>query len=131
MSDIVVVSDLDIEVVQTITSIELVNPNSSELTSDGIRWKGEVILKGDNGAIYNRMIASAIRNNSKMSYDVLGETAQSLYKKDYNDLTVLEVRHVQAVLVANNIVSGLNAENTGITIDDVDGLVDTILTAMG
>jgi hypothetical protein len=130
MSD-VVVDNLDIEVVQTITSIELNNPNSSELGDNGIVWKGDVILKGGNGIIRSSAIREAIRNNMVMGYAALDATAQSLYTKDYNDLTVLEARNVQGVLIANNIVNALNAEDTGITIDDVDGLVNTILTAMG
>ena len=125
----ITIDGVDINVNQTITGIKLSNPKSMEIQADGIKWNGRVTLLSNGSPLGNMRINRAINSDIVMSFDELNATGQSLYSKDYVDLTVTESFIVQGQTLATKLIAEVTTADVGITIEDITALVTRIVQA--
>lgn len=131
MRNIITIDGLDLTLSSVITNISITNGRSVERTDTGIKWNGRVSLGGDNNIpISNSNIQRAIRDNSSLSFEELNVKSQIEYSKDYIDLSVAESQSVQGIVMANNMITAINATNCGLVVDDITLLVSKIVEAI-
>jgi hypothetical protein len=130
MAQEIVIDGLDIEVVQKITGIKLVNARAVERTYDGVKWNGQVVLMSGDAPLGNRRVRQAIAKNTDMTFEELNVASQAVFTKDYDELTVIQAQQVQGQVLATKMITAINDAETGITFDDVNSLVTTIVTAL-
>jgi len=131
----IIIGELDIDIVQKVTGIKITDAQAIEVTGDGIKWNGALILLSGESLsasvpLRNYDVARIINENKQATEDELDVEAQAIYAKNYMELTVLESKHIQTVTISTKIVTSLdNTEVTGITIDDPATLIAGIVGA--
>jgi len=124
------INELNIPVTQTITGIRLNNARQVERTDEGVKSNVDVTLLSGGKPLRNHLVRQAIKSNTIATWAELDSKAQELYTKDYVALTVEESQQVQGEVFAYKMITSINDANVGISVEDVNALVQVIIQAL-
>lgn len=126
----VVIPGLSIVMERTIDAIRISNARSVERKEAGIQWNGRVTLLHGGGAVQNKVVQTAIRDNTFTTFEELNIEANSEFSNDYNDLTVIQAQNIHGSVMARKIISAIDSGDSGISIEDITALVTSIVSAL-
>ena len=117
MANITVVVDID--VVQKATGLTISDAQAIEVTDDGIKWNGDIVILSNGEPLRNFNVKQVLNQNKSATGAELDAQAQADHVKNYNELTLVESRVVQTTVLATKMVTALNdTATTGVTIAD-------------
>ena len=131
----ITVEGLDIDVIQKITGLTISDSQAIEVTDDGIKWNGDIIILSNGTPLRNFNVKQVLNANKQATLAELDAQAQIDHTLTYTELSLEQSRVIQTTVLATKMVTALNdSETTGVTIEDpatfIAGIVGAFAAAV-